>query len=137
MCLSKRYSIYTLSDKDGNVFYVGATIQYIEHRFSIHISQAKRCQKGLAKPNRKDNKIISLNFDVFCNVVKSGLLPQNLSVNGLKYYILPIEYKYIKKYMNKGCILYNRENYENLLHQPTSPNHDTDNTPKQNLPINP
>lgn len=55
------YSIYTLSDVEGNIFYVGATMGVAEKRLKDHISEALRDMGS----NKSKNEIIrSLNYQV-------------------------------------------------------------------------
>jgi hypothetical protein len=57
--------IYTLSDKNGNVFYVGCTVRNAEIRFKQHINEAKA---GYLK-SRKLKRIQELNYEVVMTIV--------------------------------------------------------------------
>lgn len=58
--------VYTLSDKSGNVFYVGCTTNRVELRIASHISEA-RTDKGANK--KKNEKIRLLKYEVVVRIV--------------------------------------------------------------------
>lgn len=62
-----RATIYTLSDLDGNIFYVGCTERKLSERLSAHISEAKK-----GRGNKEKNRIIvELEFKVVITEIDS------------------------------------------------------------------
>jgi hypothetical protein len=58
---------YSLSDINGNVFYVGVTTMKLKTRLAAHLAEAKRSQQG----NRKKCEIIrNLNFEILINLLE-------------------------------------------------------------------
>lgn len=58
--------VYTLSDENGNIFYVGCTVQPIEKRLVMHLSEARSSRAG----NMRKHEIIrSLNYSVVITVL--------------------------------------------------------------------
>lgn len=98
--------IYTLSDRDGNVFYVGCTILSIEYRLQCHISQAMSKKLRLQVNTKKIQRIRDLNFDIVATIVEIVKIDGS-KVPSPKKYLKPFELKWIKKYLNDGCDLCN------------------------------
>jgi hypothetical protein len=59
--------IYTLSTTDGNIFYVGCTIQDLSTRFYAHLQEAKENSKYTNQ--RKGEKIRQADFKVTATIV--------------------------------------------------------------------
>lgn len=59
-------TIYTLSDKEGNIFYVGYTTQTIEKRLAQHLADARLKYNGGKK---KNDRIALLNFEIVATVI--------------------------------------------------------------------
>lgn len=59
--------IYTLADKNGNVFYVGATIQDLEMRLRMHIWETKNISSQYL--SEKQLMIKELNYEVVATIV--------------------------------------------------------------------
>lgn len=96
-------NIYTLSDEQGNVFYVGMTTQEASARLQNHLVEA-RSDNG---NNKKKNEIIrSLNYKIIATVHYSfwitGSTQRMALIRGEA-----IEKQWILKYINNGCALCN------------------------------
>lgn len=99
--------IYTLSDKAGNVFYVGCTMATMRNRMAAHITQAKRNRHGT---NRRKNEIIAgLNFEIVATIVDLIWITANCHKLFTNYKFKEAEKKWIKKYSSLGYDLCNRE----------------------------
>lgn len=59
--------VYSLSDKHGNVFYIGLTGHPIEKRLLAHIAETKSCK---IKGSKKIEKIKSLNYEVYISIIE-------------------------------------------------------------------
>lgn len=66
-------SVYSLSDLDGNIFYIGATTISVKKRFGHHISVAKSLAKGKKSRSCTQSalKIIKLDFNVECKILST------------------------------------------------------------------
>lgn len=99
--------IYTLSDKNGNVFYVGCTTKPVAFRLSAHIAEARKWK--ISSNKIKGQKIAGLNFEIIATVVDvkwfTYCYPKIHTWNKVKDW----EKGWIKKYMDLGYNLCNRE----------------------------
>lgn len=95
--------IYTLSTLSGEVFYVGCTTVDIDKRLMGHITEA-RAQSFEKKQTDKNAKIIELNYEVAITIIDSMILVRWDSAKLRK-----VESSYIKKYIQDGVRLTNRE----------------------------
>lgn len=96
-------SVYTLSDIEGNIFYVGCSSD-LKKRLKAHITEAKgdHCYT-----NRKKNaKIRSLNYQILIKEI-DRLEAKNYQINLAKYEGRDIEYKRIVEYHRMGFNLVN------------------------------
>lgn len=103
--------IYTLSDKDGNVFYVGYTTQNIEKRLGAHLAEAK--YGPVSGNKRKNAHIAKLNFQVAATIVDmvlfSGSSWDHIAKKGRK-----LEKEWIIKYKALGYDLLNRHSITDI-----------------------
>lgn len=101
------YFVYSLSDKNGDVFYIGQTFK-LKQRIYQHISEAKRSAKNkVINALEKDAKIINSNFNINYAVVKS-VDCSHLSKEEAKRKMVELEEMYIKKYIKLGHKLCNK-----------------------------
>lgn len=96
--------IYTLSDENGNVFYVGCTLYPLESRLKSHLSQA-RVNGSVNK--RKNELIKSLDFKVIATIVEMKWIT-GTAIKNMRHKILPLEREWISKYRNLGYQLVNK-----------------------------
>lgn len=96
--------VYTLSDKDGDVFYVGCTVHELEKRVAAHISEA-RSGKG---NKRKAARIVQADLEVYATIVEIKWVTERSAVDALMK-MASIEKKWISKYMDLGYNLCNKE----------------------------
>lgn len=98
--------IYTLSDKNGGVFWVGCTIREIEQRLYDHLCEARNNHPYSNK--RKNEKIRGLNYDVYATVIDTRVIEcqsRSLAKRETKNW----ELEWIYKYRNQGYELCNSE----------------------------
>lgn len=110
--------VYTLSDKSGNVFYVGCTTGAMNARLSGHISEARA---NYTNSNKTKNKIIAdSNFDIVATIVEIKWLTWMFRDIYRCQTLKKLERQYIKKYLDLGYDLCNREakRKEKLLDTP-------------------
>ena len=106
--------IYTLADKNGNVFYVGCTISSVESRLYYHLCEARQDYHW---SNRRKVKIIQdLNFEVVATVVHTKMLKGEYYWD-VKKELEEIELEWIKKYILLGHNLTNLENKNKKFRQ--------------------
>ena len=98
-------TIYTLSTKDGNVFYVGCTIRSIEERFADHIIEAKENCRGNV---RKNTVIRDANFDIVITPTETKWATGIYSGIGMSE-LRKIERKWLYHFEDSGHKLCNRE----------------------------
>lgn len=96
--------IYTLSDSEGNVFYVGCTTQSLSGRLARHISNSKNKYTN----SRKAQHIRSLNYNVKMNVVDMKWVTYSKSYY-LASFARSLEKKWIQHFSDLGCGLTNRD----------------------------
>lgn len=96
--------IYTLADENGNVFYVGSTIQPIRVRFDQHLLQARNTGYN---PTEKCKAIVALDFNIVITVVDIRHLSEP-TYKELNRKILDLEKEWIIKYLELGYKLTNR-----------------------------
>jgi hypothetical protein len=96
--------IYTLSDENDNVFYVGSTVKRLETRLAQHISNAKRNKKYGNK--RKDDIIRKLNYKIMATIVDMLWVTAQREKD-LKHKADSLERKWIQKYASLGYDLCN------------------------------
>lgn len=90
-------TVYSLSDENGKVFYIGATIMTLDIRLSQHLINAARWDG-----NRKKNAAIrSLNNKVLINELERVWVTGNKPKSAI-YKALPTEIKWIKYFSDKG-----------------------------------
>ena len=92
--------VYSLSDLNGNLFYVGATGLTLAERLAWHLSEAKH------KDSPKGRKIISLNYEVTINCIDKKLVTGRVKGEA-PHKIRDLEYKWIEKLRNDGVELVN------------------------------
>ena len=97
--------VYTLSDKEGNVFYVGATILPIPDRLRQHIGNAKATWKR-RRPNAKNERIASLNYDIVATIIHVEWVTGR-NIQEIKRKLEVVERRYIAEYLNMGVGLLN------------------------------
>jgi hypothetical protein len=93
--------IYTLSDKSGNIFYVGATSQQIEARLKQHLDTAR-----LYGSTAKSLKIREINFQVIATIVDMVYVAGPWSMTPVSK-AAPIEQTWIEHYRSLGYVLTN------------------------------
>lgn len=98
--------VYTLSDMQDNVFYIGVTMhEDVDIRFRSHISSAVMQRRVSEK--EKNDKIVSLNFQIKINVIERVWVvadDNSIRRNDWSKYDLP----WIEWYKRWGCILVNK-----------------------------
>jgi hypothetical protein len=96
--------IYSLADKQGNVFYIGTTNVRMETRLAQHISAAKNDNKY---SNRRKNDIIrKLNYEIVCTIIDMMWITAEDKYS-LKVGANKLEKQWIKKYTDLGYQLCN------------------------------
>lgn len=103
--------IYTISDVNGNVFYVGCTTNSIEARLAGHISEARNTNtynKLYSSKSPKSVRIRELDFKIVITIVHMQWVTSFASMSALKK-MARTEKEWIKKYMDLGYSLCNRE----------------------------
>lgn len=95
--------IYALANSEGEVFYVGATVQHMVNRVGCHISEAKNLGRN---PKRKDQIIHDLNFQITATILETK------EVQGRNGFVATrklrdLELKWIRQYMDLGYDLCN------------------------------
>lgn len=96
--------IYTLSDENGNIFYVGCTTMRLETRLAQHISSAKNNHKY---SNKRKNEIIRrLEFKIIATIVDMKWVTGR-SGKSIKYLASDLEKEWINKYLELGYELVN------------------------------
>lgn len=96
--------IYTLSDNEGNVFYVGMTSGPLENRVDAHIADAR-----LNKPKsnqRKNEKIASLNYKITATIVDKVWVSNVYSAFS-SYRCRQLEDEWMQKFLDAGAPLLN------------------------------
>lgn len=99
--------VYTLSCKNGNVFYVGCTIMDLSLRLRQHISEIQSIKNN---PNttfynrNKADKIVSLDFDIYATIVETINIKQGMTG---RVDLRKCEAKWITKCIASGCELVN------------------------------
>lgn len=111
--------IYTLSDKDGNVFYVGCTTKSITLRLAQHISEAK-CNKSYAN-SKKNAAIRDIDYCVVAQIVDMRWVTGNKS-NMLTKGARDLEKNWILKFHGMGYDLCNRFILRGVVKKPKSIN---------------
>lgn len=109
--------IYILSDMDGNVFYVGCTIQPLFVRLKMHLCEAKINHSFTNKA--KNKKIQLLDFKVLITEV------DRMEVSGYEGYQMTnkakdLELSWVKKYKSMGCQLTNSKELKQIDKMSTS-----------------
>jgi hypothetical protein len=105
--------VYTLSDSNGNVFYVGKTSLPIHIRLQAHISET-RCALAKCKKRSHYNltlkcqKIVELDFNIQCEVIDVVRIECKTLYEARKKFC-KIERKHMKALPDKGCKLTNKE----------------------------
>lgn len=107
--------VYTLSDNNGNVFYVGCTVLDMVTRFRGHLSEAKNCTSAY---NVKSSHIRSLNYKVIATIVEIKWVTGTCATHAQKK-LLKDENKWIKTYINLGYKLLNREAKDKVVFKTT------------------
>lgn len=98
--------VYSLSDRNGNVFYVGCTVMPMEKRLLQHISEAKANRKH---SNRAKNKIISdSNFEITATILDIKYVTGRYARNAQRQ-LCNTEKSWIEKYVSLGYDLCNRD----------------------------
>jgi hypothetical protein len=96
--------IYTLSDENGNVFYVGSTTTRLEIRLANHITVAKKNKSSGNK--RKDAHIRKLNYKITATIVDMIWVTADRKKD-LTHKADKIEKQWIDKYLSLGYALLN------------------------------
>lgn len=94
-------SVYSLSDMNGNIFYVGATTGPIDKRKKEHVREAKYSDK-----RKKDKMIRQLDYKFNINLVERKAITSRSSERAFKT-ISVIEKYWIRKYISNGINLTN------------------------------
>lgn len=103
--------IYTLSDINDNVFYVGCTTQDLQKRLACHLAEAKA---NTPKSNSLKNLfIMALDFRVTIRIVEEKF------VTGFKAYSAvtkakDLELKWVRKFISRGATLCNNREIKDL-----------------------
>jgi hypothetical protein len=98
--------IYSLSDINGNVFYIGCTVLPLEKRLSQHVSEAKANRKGT---NQTKNKIISdSGFEITATILEIKYVTARKAITAQKS-LCNVEKQWIEKYIALGYDLCNRD----------------------------
>jgi hypothetical protein len=99
--MQEKVRIYTLSDKAGDVFYVGCTTKPINERLISHINEARVSSVG----SKKNEKIAELGYEVLATLVEI----RDIEVDqwGSSREKTELEYLWINKYRALGYSLTN------------------------------
>lgn len=97
--------IYTLSDSNYNVFYVGCTLNGVRKRLMSHIAEAK---KNSPNSNKRKNKIIrSLDYKVTIQTIAVEYVTGTCLKEAASKARL-VESRWIQRYISSGFRLCNR-----------------------------
>jgi hypothetical protein len=97
--------VYSLSDENGNVFYVGCTVNSLATRLAGHISEAKSTNAGVNFPK---NKIIrSLDFKISGTIVAMHWVTGS-DVRSAMNQLKKFEQEWILKFRSLGYPICNR-----------------------------
>lgn len=104
--------VYMLSDFEGNVFYIGCTIQPLSVRLKMHLQEAKTNRVFTNKD--KNKKIKELDFKVLVTEL------EKVEVSGYKGYQMngrarDVEMKWLIHYHNTGSLLTNKRELRFLI----------------------
>lgn len=99
--------VYTLSDENGNVFYVGCTLQKMETRIAGHIYEASGNKPST---NQKKNSVIkSLNYKVVVKIVDMLWVTASTRKSAARQReVKTLESEWILKFYNLGYDLCNK-----------------------------
>lgn len=97
--------IYSLSDKNKNIFYIGCTTRSLHARLRDHQYTASSNSLGNV---RKANKIHELDGMVFINLIEKHYAVA-LDWWQAQNRFLHREQYWIKKHIEMGCLLFNKE----------------------------
>lgn len=95
--------VYTLSDENGNVFYVGCTTRDIKLRLACHITEAKMNTVGNAIKNAF---IRSLDYKVLVTLIEEKFVTGGKAYDAV-HRAKDLEYKWMLEFINRGCVLCN------------------------------
>lgn len=99
--------VYTLSDENGNVFYVGCTLQKMETRIGGHIYEA--CGNKPSTNQKKNSVIRSLNYKVVVKIVDILWITASTRKSAARQReIKVLEAEWILKFYNLGYDLCNK-----------------------------
>lgn len=99
--------VYTLSDQNGNVFYVGCTLQKMETRIAGHIYDA--CGNKYSTNQKKNSVIRSLNYKVVVKIVDILWVTASTRKSAARQReIKVLEAEWILKFYNLGYDLCNK-----------------------------
>jgi predicted GIY-YIG superfamily endonuclease len=99
-CFCTYVKIYTLSDKSGNIFYVGCTSKTLEKRLRGHLSDKSNI--------KKNNRIKELNNEVFINLIEEKFVSAEKAIYAQKR-LAKRELYWINKFIELGYDLCQRE----------------------------
>ncbi len=95
--------VYSLSDKNGNVFYVGCTIQPLQKRVTAHINEAANCENI-----DKKSCIIRANDGKVSAAVLERKWVTGINGKAAQLRLLNIENYWVKKVESLGYVLCNK-----------------------------
>ena len=102
LCIKTK--VYSLSDLDGNVFYVGCTSQSLEARLGCHIANAK---SGSGYNHAKNSHISSLGFKVNISILEEKYTTKITSPYSATKEMAQREFFWINHFISNGVNLLN------------------------------
>lgn len=117
------FRFYTLSDMDGNVFYVGLTRFPVEKRLLQHLNEARAYRGQNFVNGRKCLKIRSLDYRILMTVIETKWVAVK-NVRAIPFQIRDLEKEFIQKYLESGHALLNscvREKSNTLIEKDVEP----------------